>query len=306
MVRCWLIRVPPEDSSMARVSRNASIPYWPYSRPKPEYLNPPQGACGSSVIPLITTRPARICEATRRARLEVGPEDGGVETISRVVGNSDCLILGVIGDDTQNGAKNLFLGDRHVVFHVDENGGLHEVTRFKTCRMALATDEDFCAFLYTFADVRLHSLELVLGHHRSDGGLWIRRIADWKRAHRIHDRSLDRIESALRNEEPCPGGAGLSTIHKGQHKSRRNRLLESCIVEKDGGRFTPQFQRHALHRGGTVAHDRLANGNRARERYLGNVGIAHEFGPDNITAAYHDIADSLGEHQDAAQPPEAL
>src|SRR4029077_10536080 len=48
-----------QASRMARVSRNASIPYRPYSRPTPEYLKPPQGACGSSVIPLITTRPAR-------------------------------------------------------------------------------------------------------------------------------------------------------------------------------------------------------------------------------------------------------
>ena len=31
---------------MARVSRNASIPYRPYSRPTPENLNPPQCACG--------------------------------------------------------------------------------------------------------------------------------------------------------------------------------------------------------------------------------------------------------------------
>jgi hypothetical protein len=46
-------------SRIARVSTNASIPYLPYSRPTPEYLNPPQGACGSSVMPLITTRPAR-------------------------------------------------------------------------------------------------------------------------------------------------------------------------------------------------------------------------------------------------------
>src|SRR5580704_14755230 len=58
----------PQASRMARGSRNASIPYRPYSRPTPEYLNPPQGACGSSVMPLITTRPARICEATRCAR----------------------------------------------------------------------------------------------------------------------------------------------------------------------------------------------------------------------------------------------
>src|SRR6266849_198784 len=192
---------------MERVSRNASLPYLPYSRPKPEYLNPPQGACGSSFMPLITTR-----------ALEVGPDDGGKTTIFRVVGDPDCLILGVISDDAQNGTKNLFLGDRHVVCHVDENGGLHEVARFETFRMTLATDEDFCAFLYAFADIRLHSLVLVLRHHRSDNGLWIRRIADWKGAHRVHDRSLDRIEAALRNEEPGPCGTGLSTIHKCQHK----------------------------------------------------------------------------------------
>src|SRR6266404_4261331 len=63
-----LAHLSSQDSRMARVSTNASMPYRPYSRPTPEYLNPPQGACGSSVMPLITTRPARICEATRRAR----------------------------------------------------------------------------------------------------------------------------------------------------------------------------------------------------------------------------------------------
>src|SRR6201984_2541651 len=55
-------------SRMAFGSRNASMPYLPYSRPTPEYLNPPQGACGSSVMLLITTRPARSWEATQRAR----------------------------------------------------------------------------------------------------------------------------------------------------------------------------------------------------------------------------------------------
>src|SRR4029077_4552158 len=60
-------------SRIALVSRNASIPSLPYSRPMPEYLNPPQGACGSSVMRLITTRPARNREATRRARLRSAP-----------------------------------------------------------------------------------------------------------------------------------------------------------------------------------------------------------------------------------------
>src|SRR5262249_35797958 len=59
---------PRSTSRMARGSTNASIPYLPYSRPTPEHLNPPQGACGSSVMPLITSRPARNRKATRRAR----------------------------------------------------------------------------------------------------------------------------------------------------------------------------------------------------------------------------------------------
>src|ERR1700739_2410275 len=60
-------------SRIARVSRNASIPKRPYSRPTPEYLNPPQGACGSSVMPVITTRPVRNWEGTRRAPDRAGP-----------------------------------------------------------------------------------------------------------------------------------------------------------------------------------------------------------------------------------------
>jgi threonine dehydrogenase-like Zn-dependent dehydrogenase len=44
---------------MAFGSRNASIPYRPYSRAMPEYLNPPQGACASSAMRLITVEAAR-------------------------------------------------------------------------------------------------------------------------------------------------------------------------------------------------------------------------------------------------------
>ena len=60
-------------SRIALGSRNASIPYVPNSRPTPESLNPPNGACWSSSRPLIATRPAKIWDATRRARCRSVP-----------------------------------------------------------------------------------------------------------------------------------------------------------------------------------------------------------------------------------------
>ena len=218
-----------------------------------------------------------------------------METIFGVVGDPDRLVLGVIGDDTEHGTENLFLGDRHVVLHVDEHRGLHEVTRLETFRMTLTADEHLRAFFDALADVGLHAFVLFLRHHRSDGGLGISRIADGKSAHRVAYAPLHRIESALRHEEARPCGAGLTAVHKGHDEGRRDRLVESRIIEQNGGRLAAQFQRDALHRRRAVAHDRLANGNRACERDLGDVGIAYELGADDIAEARDDIANTLRE-----------
>src|SRR4029453_9629876 len=42
--------------------------------------------------------------------------------------------------------------------HIDKHGGLHEVTRLKALRMALAADEQFRAFFHAFVDVRLRGI----------------------------------------------------------------------------------------------------------------------------------------------------
>src|SRR5579862_7909315 len=72
--------------------------------------------------------------------LDVTPQDGGVETVLGVVGNADGFFLRVVGDDTQNGAENLFLGNRHVILHIDEHRGLHEITCFETLRVSFSAD----------------------------------------------------------------------------------------------------------------------------------------------------------------------
>ena len=100
-----------------------------------------------------------------------------VEAVFRFVGDPDRIIFGFVGDDTQDRAEDLFPSDCYVVRHIDEQGGLYEVTLFETLRMTLAADEHFRTFFNPFADVGLHSLVLLQRHHRADGGLWISRIA---------------------------------------------------------------------------------------------------------------------------------
>jgi hypothetical protein len=61
------------------------------------------------------------------------------------------------------------------------------------------------------------------------------------------------------------------------------------------GDLPPQFERDALHRFGPVAHDRFANANRPCERDLGDIGIAHQFGADEIPAARDHVQQTLWE-----------
>ena len=85
--------------------------------------------------------------------LDVGSAHESVEAEARVVRDPDRIFLGFVGDDTQDGAENLFLGDRHVVRHIDKHRGLHEVTRLESGWMALTPDEHFRPFDDAFADV---------------------------------------------------------------------------------------------------------------------------------------------------------
>src|SRR4029077_20612508 len=93
--------------------------------------------------------------------LKVGADNGGMKTIFRVVSDSDRIVLRVVCDDTEHGAENLFLRDCHVVLHVDEHRGFHEVARFETFWMTLATNQHPGPFLNTLflSQLRLQSAD---------------------------------------------------------------------------------------------------------------------------------------------------
>jgi hypothetical protein len=67
--------------------------------------------------------------ATARA-LAVLAVDVGVEAVFDVVGDGDGSVVVAVGDDRQDGAEDLFLGDRHVVGDADEDGGRELLDEF--------------------------------------------------------------------------------------------------------------------------------------------------------------------------------
>src|SRR4029077_14954369 len=108
--------------------------------------------------------------------------------------------------------------------------------------MTLPTRETLRSFFDSFADVRLYAFVLFLRHHRSDGSLGISRITDGKSAHRFAYVPFYFVEPTFRHEEARPRSAGLAAVHKGQDESRRNRLVESGIIEQDCGGFSRPFE----------------------------------------------------------------
>ena len=69
--------------------------------------------------------------------------------------------------------------------------------------------------------------------------------------------------------------------------------IEHGVIEQNRGRFAAQFQRDALHRRVAIAHDRLANGNRACERNLGHIRSAHKLCPYDIAEAGDHVEKAL-------------
>src|SRR5580693_8266933 len=166
--------------------------------------------------------------------LDVSPQDGGVETVFGVVGNADRFVLGVIGDHTEHGAENLFLGDGHAVLHIDEHRWLHEPTCFETLRVAFSSDQHLRAFFNAFPNVGFHALILFLRYHGSNHDVGIGRIADREGTHLIPYGPLHLVKAAPGHEKPCSRRTSLTTVHKGQGKSRRNGLVEGGVIEQDG------------------------------------------------------------------------
>src|ERR1700733_4663234 len=247
--------------------------------------------CLLVVWPAIDRNPAGLdlrCDSTDA--LNVSPTHVSVEAVLRIVGDPDCIFFVLVGDDREDGPENLFLGNRHVILHIDKYRRFHEVTRLKAGRVSFASDEHVCAFFNALANVCLHTLILLLVHHGSDGSFWIGRIADWKGGNSIDDRLFDFVEATLRHKKPGPRDASLTIVQKPYDERARDGLLEVGIIKQNVGRLAAQLKRDPLHRRSTVTHDRSSDGGRPGKGNLGHVGIPHEFRSDDFSPTRDNVA----------------
>jgi hypothetical protein len=130
-------------------------------------------------------------------------------------------------------------------------------------------------------------------YHRSDGDFGICRVADGDGAHGVCDGALGGVELLARHKQPRPSGTGLAAVHKCHAERRWDRLLQIGIIEHDRRRLAAQFERDALQRLGAIAHNAFAHGNRASERYLVYIRIAHELGANDITETGDDVEETI-------------
>jgi len=77
-----------------------------------------------------------------------------------VIGDRNALIHVVVGEDTQDRAEDLFLGDPHRTAHFGEDRRLRIEASLATTRMTRAAAQQLRAFGNACLDHRLHAREL--------------------------------------------------------------------------------------------------------------------------------------------------
>lgn len=165
---------------------------------------------------------------------DVAREDGGGETVHRVVGLGDDvgLVLELGHDD--DGAEDLLLDDAHVGLDVGEDGGLDEEA---LGAVALASGVDGRALLLAALDVRHDSVVLEL---RSLGALErVRREggSDLKRLDLLREEREELVVDALLDVDARAGAAALAVVEEESESGPSGGLLDVGVVEDDVGRL---------------------------------------------------------------------
>jgi len=249
--------------------------------------------------------------------IAVGPDatglDATAETISvRAIAGPDAraeAVGGVIRDlerffdggelgDREDGSKDLFLEDAHLVV-AGEDGGLdvEAVGQITFEVKLLAAGQAFCAFRFTDCDVLEDLLLLILRGLWAHLGGWVERIANLDLGYTSYSAFDELIEDGLVHEGARGARADLALV-EGEESKAFDGLVEEVIVlvhdvgHEDVGGLAAKLQGLGDDGLGGVLHDEAAGRRFSSEGDLGDAGVAGE--------CFADFAAGAGDHIDHA------
>src|SRR5436305_9404541 len=273
-----------------------------------------------SVQPALSAEAGLLVAAERRARVEpvegVRPDDAGAEPlrhpedtrsllrpdagaqpVRRVVRLLQCLLGSAEGEDGEDGAEDLLLGDPVALCDVREDGRHEPVALLRKSAGGLV---DLGALFDAGSDELPDLLELGGGVDRADVGVLVERVADAQRREAALELCDQRLVDGLLDEEARAGAADMSLVEVDPVDDPFDRLVQRGVVEDDVRGLAAELERELLAGAGEAALDLLPHLGRAGERDLVDVPALHQRG-SGAPVAGDDVDDTgrqlgLAEH----------
>ena len=216
------------------------------------------------------------------------------EPVHGVVGQLDDLVLGLVGQDRQDGTEDLLAGDGHLRRHVGEHRRLHVVATLEALGATGAACDEGRSLPHARFDQPLDLVELGLAHHGPDHRVSGLRRTDLDRLRRL-PRHRHRVVVLFGvHEHPRGSVAGLTAVAEAVLHAIAHRLLEVGVGQDDIGRLAPQLLVHALHGVGRRLGDEDARPCRSREGHEVHPGMSRNGLTDGGAVAVDEIEHALG------------
>src|SRR5215470_15787309 len=168
------------------------------------------------------------------------PEWGGI--------GASCYLCNIReGNGSNDGAKDLLLGNAHGILHVRKHRGRDKVARRRRpFGQTLATHNGPGAFLLAKGQIARDTFELLLRDQRPNLCIRIKTIADFQSLCELRDLPNEIVIDAPLHKEARPSATNLARVAEDRHGRSWDGIIEIGIGKDDIGRLAAEFERHTF------------------------------------------------------------
>jgi hypothetical protein len=193
----------------------------------------------------------------------------------------------------QNGAKDLFLLDLHVLGHVGEDGGLDEVA---LVTLALAARLDRGTALLALLNVGHDAVELQLGDLGPLEGVLLEGVTDGVLGSTLPEALKELVVDLLLDVDTRTGAAALSVVEVDTEVDPVDSLFDVGISEDNVGALATKLEGHLLQVGASSRlHDLATDNSGTSEGNLVDAHVSGHGGTGDLTETGNDVDNTRGE-----------